>query len=208
MDLDLSTLSAPAGTRHGAPFRILVVCTGNVCRSAYAAALLETLLSADLPPGTVEVESAGTDVAPTVLMPAAIRDGILALGIDPAAHRITPLDLDAIESADLVLTMTARQRAAVAQLAPFGSAKVQLLTQFARLSQLGPDLDRPTSAADGMRSVVTDAIAARGLHAGVDLDIADPWGRDDAFFARCISQISAVAEVIATRLVAAARSSR
>ena len=204
MDLDLSTLSAPAPVRRGRPFRILVVCTGNICRSAYAAALLRARLDAVLSRGTVEVTSAGTDVATTVAMPQVIREGIRALGVDPDEHRITALEPDAIEDADLVLTMTARQRAAVVRIAPSAASRVQMLTQFLRLSR---PVRTPPAAdpADGMRAMTAAAAARRGLDPGVDEDISDPWGRDDAFFRRCIGQIRTCGDEIADRLLAAGR---
>ena len=84
--------------------RILVVCTGNLCRSPLAAELLRIRLVAV---GAIaDVRSAGTEVAPNDRPPKAMVDAGLRVGADLNWHRATPITAALVRGADLVLTST------------------------------------------------------------------------------------------------------
>ena len=93
-----------------------MVCTGNICRSPLAAALLERALAGRGSEG-LAVSSAGTgawDGAP-------VSEGAylvgLERGLDLSGHRARLLTRELVESADLVLTMARHHRARVDELA-------------------------------------------------------------------------------------------
>src|SRR2546422_10141511 len=95
--------------------RILLVCTGNICRSPLAAALLDRALAQRGIDG-IEVASAGTgawDGAP-------VSEGAylvgLERGLDLSAHRARLLTRELVEDADLILTMARHHRARVDEL--------------------------------------------------------------------------------------------
>src|SRR5262245_50441497 len=92
-------------------FRVLLVCTGNTCRSPMAAGSLRRLLGPDA--GRVLVESAGTaawdDQPPT---DAAVRVAAQG-GVDIAGHRSRRLTPAMVRGADLVLVMERGHLAAV-----------------------------------------------------------------------------------------------
>ena len=95
-------------------FRVLVVCTGNTCRSPMAAGALSWELGAD--GDRVEVESAGTaglDGAPATdfSISVAAREGV-----DLTDHRSRRLTESMIRMADVVLAMERSHREAVLQL--------------------------------------------------------------------------------------------
>jgi len=97
---------------HTKTKRILLVCTGNICRSPLAAALLQRALAQRGIDG-LEVASAGTgawDGAP-------VSEGAylvgLERGLDLSAHRARLLTRELVEEADLVLTMARHHRARV-----------------------------------------------------------------------------------------------
>ncbi len=85
--------------------KVLLVCTGNVCRSPMAEAIARRLLEARGTTG-VEVTSAGT--AAWDGAPASEGAYLIALehGLDLSAHRARQLTADHVAGADLVLGMS------------------------------------------------------------------------------------------------------
>jgi protein-tyrosine-phosphatase len=108
--------------------KILLVCTGNICRSPLAAALLQRALAERGIEG-IDVSSAGTgawDGAP-------VSEGAylvgLERGLDLSAHRARLLTRELVEQADLVLTMARHHRARVDELG--GEGRVFVLGEYA-----------------------------------------------------------------------------
>ncbi|MDY6054826.1 phosphotyrosine protein phosphatase [Micrococcus sp.] len=115
------TPGASAGAGGGdAPLRILTVCTGNICRSAYAQHVLQARLDAALGPGAVEVSSAGRGPNQALSVPEEI------LGLVPegpvrealAAHRPRMLTAQVLQGQHLVLAATDAHLEAVLREAP------------------------------------------------------------------------------------------
>ncbi len=139
--------------------RILLVCTGNTCRSPMAAALLRGHLTAGLGlgAGDFEVASAGLAVASEGEGATAHAAAVMAeRGLSLADHRARSLDACAVGRADLILTMTAAQKGRVLQLHPAAADRVFTLAEYAGL---------------------------RGGKGGGD--IPDPIGGDMAIYRRC-----------------------
>src|SRR5207248_5869494 len=119
---------------HTKTKRILFVCTGNICRSPLAAALLQRALAQRGIDG-LEVASAGTgawDGAP-------VSEGaylvMLERGYDLSAHRARLLTRELVDEADLILTMARSHLGRVRELG--GGARAHLLGEYA-----GRDGDR------------------------------------------------------------------
>ena len=90
---------------------MLVVCTGNTCRSPMAEHLLRAR--------GVEASSAGTDVAmPGEPMAGHALVALAERGIDGSAHRARRLTKELVEQADAVLALTAAHGDAVRALVP------------------------------------------------------------------------------------------
>jgi protein-tyrosine phosphatase len=197
-----------------APFSVLCVCMGNICRSPMA----ERLLVADLvalgaAPDLVYVHGAGTGGwhAGDAMDPQAARQ-VLARGGDTAGFRARKLLAEHVDASDLVLTATAEQVDFVVSLRPDAAPRTFVWGQFARLL--------PSAAADltdghlGARPwrPATDDVYARGV-ALVDLvdkrrdqvrdedDLADPWGRPDDFFGVVADQVQALTRPLAAALL-------
>jgi protein-tyrosine phosphatase len=85
--------------------RLLVVCYGNVCRSPYAAAVIQRQL-ADT---GVLVESAGF-VGEGRCVPKEAHDTARALGVDLSAHRSRVLTESMVREARLIVVMDASQQ--------------------------------------------------------------------------------------------------
>ena len=85
-------------------YSVLMVCTGNICRSPMAEGLLRHLLPSHLK-AAVSVRSAGTHgLHGNRAEPFAVR-AAAAYGADIGDHRARVLDAKMIKSADLVLAM-------------------------------------------------------------------------------------------------------
>jgi protein-tyrosine phosphatase len=97
--------------------RILFVCTGNTCRSPMAE-LQARARAADVGLAGVEFESAGTAATEGAPASPPARRVAAACGFDLDSHRSRPLTRERVQSADLIVAMTSRHRAAVERLDP------------------------------------------------------------------------------------------
>ena len=88
----------------GEAFRLLFVCTGNTCRSPMAQAIAQEEIRRR---GWTQVEVASAGVAAAVALPASPQAVRVAgeVGLDLTSHRSSPLSSEALERADLILTM-------------------------------------------------------------------------------------------------------
>lgn len=125
-----------ATVRPDGSFRILFVCTGNICRSPIAERLARQGLAKRLggEADRVLVESAGTwghDGSP--MEPYAAQT-LVALGGDPAGFSGRELEPGHVGAADLVLTATRDHSAAVTGMAPGAVGRTFTLKEFNRLS--------------------------------------------------------------------------
>lgn len=158
-------------------FRILTICTGNICRSPVAERLLQAALG-----GEVLVSSAGVNaVVGSPIHPAMVT---LLEGADVdaghfAARQVVPRD---IRSADLVLALTRDHRARLVQEAPAALRRSFTLLEFARIVS-SPDLPPiPPGTVDvRLRAIVPLATQHRAPAQVADSDdVPDPYGREAA----------------------------
>ncbi|MFP7834835.1 low molecular weight phosphatase family protein [Marisediminicola sp. LYQ134] len=187
-------------------FSVLVVCTGNICRSPVAEILLHQRLTAS---GLdVAVSSAGTHA----LVDHPITDQSLRLldkygehnFPDSLTHRARQLTAPMVQSADLVLTATRGQRHEVVAMQPRASRRAFTLTQFARLLE---SVDLDAAEVDDLPSLLTEVAAIRGMVAPPSTpeqdDIVDPFRRDQAVYDEAGHAIDAAISTIVSVFVAA-----
>ncbi|MGY1779060.1 arsenate reductase/protein-tyrosine-phosphatase family protein [Geodermatophilus sp. SYSU D01036] len=167
-------------------FEVLVVCTGNICRSPAAAAGLSAGLS-----GTrVAVSSAGLHACTGEPMaPQMTR----LLDVPPPrtpARQVTP---GMLARAGLVLGMTRDHRRALVTLAPAAVRRTFTLHEFTDLAELAradgllPGYGPPDEA---FAAVVAAAPRLRPRRCpGAPDDVEDPYGRDDEVFARVAAEL-------------------
>ena len=147
---------------HARPYRICFVCTGNICRSPMAEAVMRGLLADEGLAHAVEVDSAGTtswhvgDPADRRAV-TALRDA----GYDGSPHRARVFERSWLADRDLVVALDAGHLDELRALAGNGphAPKVRLLRSFVD----GADAD--------------------------DLDVADPYYGDASDFHRVLGQV-------------------
>lgn len=179
-------------------FRVLFVCTGNVCRSPAAQLIFAQRAAghdiAHASAGTFGLVDHEVD-APTALV-------LKEIGIDPSTHSGRRLSPAVIRGADLVLTATTEHLAAVVREVPDSFRRTFTMREFARL---GADLElldaQPTS--DDLRERVVDVAEQRGHvdppEPGQD-DIGDPFGAGPDVARACVLQIEDVVEDVVQAL--------
>lgn len=94
------------GNRENTMFSILVVCTGNICRSPMAAGLLRHYLPESLRTN-IDVGSAGTHALHGNQAEPNAKAAMARIGIDIKAHRARQITRESARGADLILTMEA-----------------------------------------------------------------------------------------------------
>ena len=116
--------------------RVLLVCTGNICRSPLAEVMLRRELGLRGADG-VEVWSAGTGAWEGA--PASEGAYLVALenDLDLSEHRAPLLTREVVQDADVILTMARHHRARVHELG--GEGRVHVLGEF--VGRTGPQAE-------------------------------------------------------------------
>jgi len=109
---------------------ILVVCTGNICRSPMAEALLQARLDRDEERRGWSVASAGTRAPEDRPSSAYAVAEMAERGLDIRAHRSQSVDAELMRTADLVLVMTRNHAEALSVAFPTEARKVHLISEM------------------------------------------------------------------------------
>src|SRR4051812_13377873 len=133
------------------------------------------------------------------------RGGLLrARGLPAAAAAARQLTPDLVRAADLVLTMTTQQRAAVVAQVPSAVRRTFTLREFADLAALvAPEVGAggPVARLRALVQAAPRARARREAGPGHD-DVEDPFRRPEAVHARALAAID---DAVATLLAALGR---
>ena len=138
----MTSVLPPASGPSGAPYRIAVVCLGNICRSPMADVVINDRLRRARLSEAVEVISAGTG---GWHVGGPMDDRAAALlsrhGYDATRHRARQFDPAWFEDVDLVLVMDTANYADVTRLGP--PTRVRMFRDFDPLADEAGDRDVP-----------------------------------------------------------------
>jgi protein-tyrosine phosphatase len=197
----------PGQWDHGErPFRILHVCTGNVCRSPIAERLTRHELTLRLGDGAagIIVESAGTWGHEGAPMEAHAATVLAEYAADPTGFLGRELLDDHVIDADLVLTATRDHRAQVISMGHAAGLRTFTLKEFTRLVKaIDPATLPEGSVTERARSLVRAAAALRGwlLAPTADADeVYDPYGAPLTFFRSIGEEIHDALDPVLTAL--------
>ena len=165
-----SAAELPSPREPGAPYRVCLVCLGNICRSPMAETVLRAELAAAGLDGAVVVDSAGTgDWHVGDAMDPGARSALAGRGHDGSAHRARQFQPSWLSRYDLILAMDTRNLADLRRIARGGDAdRIRLFGEVGGLGETS--------------------------------DIPDPWGGGPDVFGRVLDLLGAAAPVIAARL--------
>jgi protein-tyrosine-phosphatase len=110
-------------------FHILVVCTGNICRSPMAVGMLRHFMPETFR-DIITVSSAGTDALHGNQATAFAIQAMKQVGIDISDHRARRLSRSMVAEADLILAMEQTHLKTIQGLQFFGTGKTHLLSRF------------------------------------------------------------------------------
>lgn len=164
---------------------ILVVCTGNVCRSPY----LERSLAHALPDVTVHsagtMALAGDDIEPRV------KAALTARGRPAEDFVSRQLLAPMVAAADLTIVASREHQRQVLRLEPRAMRRTFTLRELADALTADAPVHEPT---DGLPGVVRRAVALRGrgrARSEDEVTIPDPYGRADAVIEAMVAHIDA-----------------
>lgn len=133
---------------------LLIVCTGNICRSPVAAYLLRQQLG-QAPAWTGQVASSGIGALVGQAADETVQAMMLAQGIDLSAHRARQLTPEHLRQADLVLVMEKHQRQAILDMDPTARGKTFLLGHW-----IDAEIPDPYQRGEAAHRITIDLIVA------------------------------------------------
>jgi protein-tyrosine phosphatase len=158
---------------------VLVICTGNICRSPIAEGMLRRALAGRFGADAPSVDSAGTQgwegsgAQPESVVAAGERE------LDISGHVARLLTPEMINEADLVLAMAGEHRDFVREVDPGALARTFTLKELVRLLDALPAAaPRADAASVSDRVRQADEVRRSGFAGNPhDQDVADPLGQ-------------------------------
>jgi len=151
--------------------RVLFVCTGNICRSPMAEAMLRNLAEADGLEDKVYAESAGVSAFDGDAATSQSIDVMKRRDVDLTPHRSRRLTRTMLDEADIVVCMTENHRYSIESVTTAGSEKTFLLKELGEAA-------RKLYTAE-LNELLAEARIIRDSHHGNisgEYEVGDPYG--------------------------------
>ena len=185
-------------------FRILTVCTGNICRSPLA----ESILRLDLDPEIFTISSAGIMAVQGGRVPAPqVRIGKSVGVSDLEQHRAQQITVGKIGISDLVLGLSRGHRKRIARLEPTSVKKLFTMREFAHIAQhVTPDdiEEQLAGSPSPLHAAVAAVNAKRGMISpplmGEEQDVVDPFRKSRSVYKQSRDELVPATEVTAAFL--------
>lgn len=171
-------------------FRILAVCTANICRSP----MVEILLRQRLDPEIFEVSSAGVQGWREAPVDSMVVLELERLGARADGFASRTFEDGMADDAELILTATRDHRAEVLSRCPGALHRTFTLREFASLVENMIGVSSPAE-------MVAEAYRRRS-EAGSDLDLPDPYRGPPDVHRAVADQVSVAVRIVAERLSA------
>lgn len=189
---------------------ILMVCTGNICRSPLAAQVLSARLSSL----GVHVSSAGTRAPAGRTMTPEARSLAAARGVtvdESQQHLSRLLTSDLLRPAHLILAMSREHRRVIVEMEPAQLRRTFTIREFARLANDVPDAEftrlRASNLTEGdderrrpFDNVLAVIAAQRGLVGAPanasDDDVVDPYLQPIHVYERCGEELGPAIDAV------------
>jgi len=183
--------------------RVLLVGSGNICRTPVAELLLREHWAAEW---ELHISSAGTEAHVDSAIYTPMRKLLVQHGLPDGPFSARQLTPAMVQGADLVLGMTREHRSTVVVLHPRAVRTTFTLREFARVALAAPSLTGDT-AAQRLSSLLPIAARMRGsARVGADDDaIKDPYGRGESACMMALDQIEETSDDIVGALAESAR---
>lgn len=188
---------------------ILIVCTGNVCRSPY----IERLLAVRIAHCGISVSSAGTNALVGAEMDPRVARRLTEVGADPSDFLARQLTADLVQAADLVLCATRAHRSAVVRMEPRALRRVYALADFSDLAAhlADSDVNGVTPAVPTAQNLVREVSEMVALgrsevqpRTAQEAEIVDPYGRPAKVLDQMLRQVDALVPPIGSVLASRA----
>ena len=178
---------------------ILLLCTGNICRSPMAEGILRQRLERLDVEATVH--SAGLlDLGREASAPAV--DVMGERGVDLSAHQSRPMAREQIERADLVICMERMHVREAVLLDPDAYPKVFTLKELVRRGTVVGPRQPDESLAEWLARAHEGRRAAHHLGAAAEDDVKDPIGRPRDVYVRTANELEELIDRLVGLLVA------
>lgn len=177
-----------------APFAVLHVCTGNICRSPMSERILDGLTGEDVfnHGAGISAFHEGENMQPNSM------DELEARGYEFEGHGARHLTRGHVESSDLVLVATTGHLEFVAERFPEAVGKTFLVRSLGLIAaDLLAELPEGDTATRG-KALAAAADERRGDYDAINL--SDPWGRSRAVYAQIADQLEAALRPVAAAL--------
>ncbi|MEO0136049.1 MAG: Sua5/YciO/YrdC/YwlC family protein [candidate division WOR-3 bacterium] len=120
-------------------FHLLLVCSGNSCRSPMAAGIIKTMVDEKY----VEIKSAGTAAIDGLPASENAQSVVREFGGDISSHRTRYLTREMVAEADLILVMEYKHYETIIELSPEAAVKTFLLKEYKRFRKYRNEVSDP-----------------------------------------------------------------